>query len=360
MIKNKIYRYFFLEFFRIFFIVSLSLSILIWMTQATKLLELVTEFGNPIKIYLQYILTIFPKIYAKTLQLSFVITIFFTIIKFENDNELNVYWLSGISKIELVNFMTKITILIFLFQFFLLSFIAPWTLLQGRKILSNAKFSLINGVVKEKNFNSILNGLTIYVEKNDLKGNLNGVFIYETDRTIIAKKGAVIDQNGEFFLELYDGVSQEKSGNNINVVKFKKTTFDFSKFQMKNILNPKFNERNIFWLIENLNNKISKDIIEKKKDIKEEINSRIISPFVIFVLSILGSFLFYNSKNKSKLRIFIFTGSIIILILNQIFLNLSSKGNIETFIYFFSIMIFFISSYKILYLKIDKENKNLS
>jgi len=62
MFKNKIFNYFFLEFFKIFLLITLSLSILIWMTQAARLLELITEYGNPISVYIKYILSIYPKI----------------------------------------------------------------------------------------------------------------------------------------------------------------------------------------------------------------------------------------------------------------------------------------------------------
>ena len=62
MFKNKIYKYYFYEFINIFVLISLSLSILIWMTQAARLLELITEYGNSVPIYIKYVLFMYPKI----------------------------------------------------------------------------------------------------------------------------------------------------------------------------------------------------------------------------------------------------------------------------------------------------------
>ena len=76
MVKNKIFQYFFKEFFKLFLIISLSFSLLIWFTQAARLLELITEFGNPIQTYMKYLLFNYPKILDNTLLLSFIEIIF--------------------------------------------------------------------------------------------------------------------------------------------------------------------------------------------------------------------------------------------------------------------------------------------
>ena len=99
MVKNKIFKYFFLEFVKLFLLISLSLSILIWMTQAARLLELITEFGNPVTVYIKYVLLIYPKVFDNIFIFSFSISMFFLLSKLEDSNELNIYWLSGVSNI---------------------------------------------------------------------------------------------------------------------------------------------------------------------------------------------------------------------------------------------------------------------
>jgi len=104
MVKHKIFKYFLLEFVKLFLLISLSLSILIWMTQAARLLELITEFGNPVSVYIKYVLLIFPKVYEGIFILCFAITMFFLVSKLDESNELNIYWLSGISNKVLLTF----------------------------------------------------------------------------------------------------------------------------------------------------------------------------------------------------------------------------------------------------------------
>ncbi len=359
MIKNKIFKYFFLEFFKIFSLILISLSLLIWLTQAARLLELVTEFGNSFEIYIKYLLFIYPKIIDNIFVLSFIISIFFLFAKLDNSNELNIYWLSGINKITIFKIILIISTLMLVTNLLLSIFFAPWSSLEGRKILGKSKFTLINSLVKEKNFNSPLKGLTIYVDKNDNKGNLRGIFIYEKNRTIIAESGRVITSNNNSYLELNNGTTQEKVNENINFINFKNTIFDFSKYQLLHTTYPKLNERSIFWLFKNLRNTEIKN--KEIRETREEINKRLIKPFLIFIIATLGSFLMYQNDEKinlKKLKIIIFSISILFIIANQMLLITSGKNFYFSVFYFFGIILFFIILTIILLNSLKNENKN--
>ena len=123
---------------------------------------------------------------------------FFLFTSLESSKELQIYWLSGISKNKVINASLKLSIIAMVLYFFLVIFFAPWSSLQGRYVLGKSEFSIINSLVKQNNFNSPLKDLTIYVSKNDQKGNLNDVFIYEKKRTIIAKKGQILSLGDNF------------------------------------------------------------------------------------------------------------------------------------------------------------------
>ncbi len=355
MVKHKIFKYFFLEFIKLFLLISLSLSILIWMTQAARLLELITEFGNPVYIYIKYILLIYPKIYENIFLLCFAISLFFLISKFEDSNEINIYWLSGISKHSIINFLVKIGILMIAIYILLSAFITPWTLGKSRVVLAQSKFSLINSLVKENNFNSPLSDLTIYVSKNDNKGNLENVFIYEKTRTIIAKTGEVLSNDEGSYLKLYNGITHEKNNENINVINFESTIFDFSKYQMQNIKVLKFSERSTKWLYENRNSNI-----KKAKEIREEFNKRLIKPFLIILICLMSCFLLYSNSEKvnlKKLRPTIYISSVFLIIINQIILGKSGDKIIYSYFYLGAILLFSLLTYLILKKFINFEAK---
>lgn len=343
MLKNKIFQYFFIEFFKIFLLITLSFSLLIWFTQAARLLELVTEFGNSIEVYIKYLLYSYPKILNNTFLLNFIISLFFLFSKLENQKEIQIYWLSGISKKKIYYICIVISIVVLNINLLLSNFLTPWSSFQGRLELGKSKFTLVNALVKEGNFNSPLKDLTIYVEKNDKKGNLEGIFIYEKSRTITAKTGQILSSNNETFLKLYKGSTQEKIGDKINFIKFKETIFDFSKYQNKNTSYPKFNERNLKWLIKNLNNASFTE--QRKTEVREEINSRLIKPFLIIVLTSIISFCLISNNEKinlKKLKIFIYIFSVGLLIANQVMINFSGNSLNHTYVYIFFLILLFL------------------
>lgn len=352
MFKNKIYQHFFYEYLKLFLIVLFALTILIWVTQAARLLDLITEFGNSINVYTKFIILQIPKILINVFQLSFYVSTFLFISNFIDNKELNIYWYSGISKLNIVYTKIKITILIIIFYLILSIFLAPISSLKARSILGNSKFTIVNALVKEQNFNSPLKNLTIYIDENDGRGNLKKVFIYDKNNTTLSKKGKVILLNNKIFLELEDGLTIDENNKKI---KFSKTRINISDYENKNIYYPKFNERTIFWLL----NKLKEKNIDYRQELREEINSRIIKPFSILVLVLLPLFLLKNDEiNKSfKNKFFLFIIGIILIILNQLFLNISSKGFLQTIIYGFSIISAFIIilSYLIFFLKNEKQ-----
>jgi lipopolysaccharide export system permease protein len=283
---------------------------------------------------------------------------FFLFAKLNDAKEFGIYWLSGISKFKIYSLCMIIGAVVLVLNLILSIFLAPWSSYQGRLVLGESKFTLVNALVKEKNFNTPLKGLTIYVESNDKKGNLNGIFIYEKSRIITAQKGRVLTDGDNSYLELFNGTSQEKNNKKINFINFNSTIFDFSKYQLRNTSYPKFTERKINWLFERLKN--TQISMKNRIDLRVEINSRLIKPFVILIVSTLICFLLFTNNDKinlKKLRIIIYVLSVSLLIINQIMLNLSGKNITYTMLYIFSLILFFIVTNFIFFKFIKGETK---
>jgi len=324
MFKNKLKYYFAQEILKSYLFVLAILTLLIWVTQSARLLYLITETGLSISVYLKYILLILPKIISKLMLVSFVVSIFLSITKFQNNKEIEIYWLSGISKMEIVAIIIKISLLILAVGWFFFIYFVPFNSGKSRTVLTNSEFSLVNSLVKKNNFNSPLKGLTIFVKKNDNMGNLEKVYIFENNKTIISKKGRVLNSNGKNYLELTDGLIHEKNlENKIVEIKFKKTLFDFTKYQTKIITKKKHQEISFLEIVEEYKSENNKN---NKSNLLYEIHKRIFTPLFIPVIAILCSFIIYSNNEKysaNKIKAFIFSSSILSLILLEVLLNLS-------------------------------------
>jgi len=297
---------------------------LIWITQSARFLYLVTDTGLPPLTYVKYIILLVPKIIAQVTLISFLVSVFLTITKFQKNKEMEIYWLAGVSKKEIIKMLIKFSLIPTFFALLFYVYLGPSGLMKSRQILSNSEFSLVNTLVKKNNFNSPLKGLTIFVKENDSQGNLEKVFIFENNKTIIAKKGRVVNIDNKNFIELSEGLIHEKNENNgINVVKFKTTMYDFTKYETNVTTNPKYQEENILKLTRKYN--LANQAVEKN-DILYEIHKRIFKPLFIPIIAILSCFILYGNNQKinlNKIKILIFSLGILFIIFIEVLLELS-------------------------------------
>ena len=163
--KNKIYTYFFYEFTRYFTVVVFALTSVIWAIQAVNFLDLVIDDGHAFAIYISYTFLILPKLITKLIPLSFLFAIILTIHKLEKDNELIALWTSGLNKIHIVNLILRISMIIMVLQLLMSNLVNPETLNYSRSVLKNSQLQFVPSLLKERQFNDTVKGLTIFVNK---------------------------------------------------------------------------------------------------------------------------------------------------------------------------------------------------
>jgi len=175
--RNTIYRYFFKEFISLFTLILISTCVIVWIVQAVNYLDFVTEDGHAFSVYFTYSILNIPKVIGRLIPLVFLISLLTTILQFENNNELIVFWTSGLNKIRLVNFIFIISILITSFQLFISLAVSHSSLNLARSILKSSSVSLFPSLVKEKKFNDTVKGLTVFVEKKKSNGEMLNIFL---------------------------------------------------------------------------------------------------------------------------------------------------------------------------------------
>ena len=332
MFKNKLNNYIIQEILKSYLLILISFSLLIWIAQAAKNLSLITESGLSIKNYVHFVFLIFPKIMSQLMLISFLIGSFLTILKLLDTKEIEIYWLAGISKLNIALTIFKISIIPTILALFFYILIVPYTNFKSKEVLSQSEFSMVNSLVKKNNFNTPLKKITIFVNKNDNKGNLEKIYIFEELKTIISKKGRVVNINNRNYLELIDGFIHEKNQQqDITVVKFEKTIFDFTKYQTEITKYIKLQEQSMAWLIKEYKNS------NKNKNILEEIHKRIFKPLFIPLVALLCCFLLYTNNEKinlTKLKISIFSLSTLLIILIEILISVSTKNYLSQNIFY--------------------------
>ena len=164
----------------IFFLLSsLAITSIVWVIQGVNLLDIVTEKGHSINVYFTYTLLNLPKIFSKLLIFSYFLTLFVILNRYEESNEILVFWTNGIKKISFINFIGIFSITFLALQLTLNLYIVPITQNLAQNYLKNSSLDFFPKLIEEKKFLNLMQNLTIFVEEHDDNGNLKGIYIKE-------------------------------------------------------------------------------------------------------------------------------------------------------------------------------------
>ena len=380
--KKLIFKKFAKDVFQFFLLVSISISLIVWVIQAVNFLDIVTEDGHGFKVYFLYTLLSLPKIFSKILPFIYFISLFYIILKYENENELIIFWTIGIKKIEFVNVLLKFSIFYLILQLLFTTYIVPTALDKARSYIRGSNVDLFSSIIQEKKFIDAVKDLTIFVEEKNINGDLKNIFLKEKIgeneyQTIIAKEGKIKKYDIKTTLLLFDGKIINNNNKKINSFEFSKTEINLSKFTTKTTTHPKIQEIGTYDVLacivrlKNFNNayisnvfitnkKLNNCVEENLNDTFQEVLKRLISPFYLLTLSLIACLIIIKSKDdyeyfKHKFGLFIL--GIITIIISEISIKYSSTSTIQN-IHIYSLPILFLVTFY-LYIKLKLKKPNL-
>ena len=354
--KKLIFRSFLKDILTFFVLSTLSLSLVVWVIQSVNYLDLVSEDGHSLKVYFLYTLFTLPKIISKILMFSFFISIFYILLKYEENNEILVYWIHGIKKIDFINNILKLSIIVLIIQLLLNLFIVPKTLDTARSYLRSSNIDYFPSLIKSKKFIDAVNNLTIFIERKNSNGEFENIFLKdkyseENSQIISAKKGRIIKRDQEHLLILDEGKIINIDEKKVTNIKFSKTEFNLSKYTTQSTVWPKVQELktsdliNCIKLVQNKNNlRFSNQTgiyncdTKNLNSILQETSKRIIKPIYILIVSLISSLIILRSKDEKNSNFY----KMSLFFLGIIFITVSeiTSSSIEYYSYKRNIFIF--------------------
>ena len=221
-------------------------------------------------------------------------------------------------------------------------------------------------LISEKKFINVVKNLTIFVEEYKKEGELKKIYINESlegnkSKIIVAKNGLMIKKDNNFILRLFDGGITNINPENTYKLNFSETDYDLSIFSTKTVTHPKVQELDSFILFSCIKNYYYKKKFTNKncknrsvKSILEELYKRMILPFYILVISLVGSSLIIEPKSKylnkfHKMNIFLI--GVFTIILSQLGLKLLISSNIILYLIIFLPLLLVFVYYLILMIR---------
>jgi lipopolysaccharide export system permease protein len=220
-----------------FAVVLISLTGVIWITQALRGIDLMTSQGQTILTFLGVTGLVIPALVLIIAPIALMIAISHTLNKLATDSEIIVMNAAGFSPIRLFVPFLYATLIVALLVAFIAAYLAPDGMRRIKRWDAEITADVLANILQPGRFTQLDQNLTIRIRERQPGGVLAGIFV--DDRrdpkehvSIIADHGTVLNNERGSFLVLQDGHLErfEAGKQDPALVSFDRYAFDMSKF----------------------------------------------------------------------------------------------------------------------------------
>lgn len=286
--------YIFRTTFGAFLVVLVSLTSVIWVTQALRDLDIVTSQGQTILAFIGITSLIIPLLILVIAPIALVIAVAHTLNKLSTDSELIVMNAAGMRPWILFRPFLVVATVVSLLVGAISVYFAPEGLRILRRWVSEVRADLVTNIVQPGRFVTIERGFTFHIRERRPNGLLVGILLDdrrdEKERvTILAEQGEILKNDAGNFLVLDNGSiqRQETKQRDPSIVMFDKYAFDLSQYAANTqVFNYSVRER-YFW--ELLSPHPDDPVFKAQPDhFRAELHDRIMAPLYPFAFMVIA------------------------------------------------------------------------
>jgi lipopolysaccharide export system permease protein len=234
---GSINRYIFRTTFGAFVVVLVSLTAVIWVTQALRDFDLMTSQGQTILVFVGITGLIVPLLVLVIAPIALVIVVAHVLNKLCSDSEIIVMNAAGMAPWTLFRAFLNVAIVVSLIVAVIGAYFAPKGLRMLREWLTEVRADVVTTVLQPGRFTTLEKGVTIRLRERRPNGELLGIMVDDQRDpkqrvTVFAERGEIVSQGKGSFLVLDHGVAQRQEANQRDpaIVRFDRYAFDLSQF----------------------------------------------------------------------------------------------------------------------------------
>lgn len=234
---GSISRYIFRTTLGAFSVVLVSLTAVIWVTQALHNFDLVTGQGQSVFVFIGITALVIPALIMVLAPIALLIAIVHVLNKMATDSEIIVMNASGMSPWLLFRAFLMSAVVVSLLVGAIATYFAPKGLRMLRDWITTVRADVVSNIVQPGRFNLLEQGVTIFFRERAPNGQLLGIFLddqrNQAERlTVMAEAGELVDNDKGTFLVLQNGTVQRHASDHRDpaMVVFDRYAFDLSQY----------------------------------------------------------------------------------------------------------------------------------
>jgi lipopolysaccharide export system permease protein len=297
---GSISRYIFRTTFSAFLVVLISLTAVIWVTQALRDFDIMTSQGQTILVFVGITGLIIPLLVLVIAPIALLIVVAHVLNKLCSDSEIIVMNAAGMSPWRLFRAFLYVAIVVSLLVAVVGAYFAPQGLRMLRDWLTEVRANVVTNVVQPGRFTSLEWGVTIRLRERRPNGELLGILLDDQRDpkqrvTVFAERGEIVENGNSSFLVMQQGVVQRHEANQRDptMVLFDRYAFDLSKFSAgQQQVKYSIRERYLWQLL--FPDPKDPLYVEQPAQFRAELHDRLIAPlypiaFVVIAFAYLGA-----------------------------------------------------------------------
>ena len=323
--KKIIFRKISYDCFKFFLLSILSIATIIWVLQAVNFLDFVVEDGHGFLVYLNYTFLNFPKTLSRIYPFAVFFSFTYILLKYENNNELVIFWNFGVHKKRFINFFINFSVIFSIVNLILNAFIVPSSQDKARSFLRTSNLNFFESILKPKKFIDVVNDLTIFFDEKTVSGELKNIFLKDNSKNdgfqiTFSKTGKFEMRGNKKILVLYNGKTIKSQNKKTSEFEFSKTDFNMDKYNSKTNVVQKTQENSSIQLVKCLlilkkikkdfgqrtNFKVDNCLVGNLDNIFAELYKRLVMPFYNILLVMISLLLITKSKDQHGFKLFKF------------------------------------------------------
>jgi len=234
---GSIGRYIFRTTFSAFLVVLVSLTAAIWVTQALREIDIMTNQGQTILVFVGITGLAIPMLVLVIAPIALLIAMAHVLNKLSTDSEIIVMNASGMSPWVLFRGFMNVAIVVALLVTAISAYFGPKGLRMLRDWITEVRANVVQTIVQPGRFTEIQNGVIIHIRERRPNGQMLGIFLDDRRNpaeriTMMAQVGELRDNDKGTFLILQNGIVQRHLATERDpaMVVFDRYAFDLSQF----------------------------------------------------------------------------------------------------------------------------------
>ena len=232
---GSIGRYIFRTTFGAFLVVLISVTTLMWITQALRDIDLMTNEGQGLLTFVGLTALIIPLLLMIIAPIAFMVAMAHTLNKLATDSELIVMNAAGMPPWHLFRPFLAVAVVVSILVGSVAAYGSPKCLRMLGEWINDIRADLVTRIVQPGRFVSLTGGLTLHIRERLPSGQLLGIFIDDQrdakERvTFLAERGDILTHDRTYLLLADGSVQRQQAGDrDPNIVQFDRYAFDLTQ-----------------------------------------------------------------------------------------------------------------------------------